>query len=45
MLIALVFSIVLFAGLAAYASIIFGTVARGVAIPQEILVSKESGDE
>ncbi|MGB8359891.1 MAG: cbb3-type cytochrome c oxidase subunit I [Acidimicrobiia bacterium] len=45
MLIALIFSIVLFAGLAAYASIIFGTVARGAAIPQEFLVSKESGDE
>lgn len=41
----LVFAIVLFVGLATYASIVFGTVARGTAIPQEVLISKEADDE
>jgi cytochrome c oxidase cbb3-type subunit 1/cytochrome c oxidase cbb3-type subunit I/II len=45
MLVALLFGIVLFAGLGRYASIIFGTVARGRSIPQEVLVSKESSGE
>lgn len=44
-LIALLFGIVLFVGLGRYAVIVFGTVARGEAMPQEILVSKESPDE
>jgi cytochrome c oxidase cbb3-type subunit 1 len=45
LLVALLFAIVLFVGLVRYASIIFATVARGTAIPQEVLVSKEAGDE
>ncbi|MGD2100875.1 MAG: cbb3-type cytochrome c oxidase subunit I [Acidimicrobiia bacterium] len=45
LLIALIFGVVLFVGLAGYASIVFGTVTRGSAIPQELLVSKESADE
>lgn len=44
-LIALVFGIVLFLGLVGYAAIMFGTVTRGRAIPQEVLVSREAGDE
>lgn len=44
-LIALVFAIVLFLGLLGYTGIMFGTVARGHAIPQEVLVSREAGDE
>jgi cbb3-type cytochrome oxidase subunit 1 len=43
--VALVFGIVLFAGLGGYASIVFGTVARGRAIIQEILVDREAPDE
>jgi cytochrome c oxidase cbb3-type subunit I len=43
--VALVFGIVLFAGLGGYASIVFGTVARGKAIAQEILVDREAPDE
>ncbi|MGD2061118.1 MAG: cbb3-type cytochrome c oxidase subunit I [Acidimicrobiia bacterium] len=42
-LIALVFAVVLLGGLGSYASIIFGTVARGKAIPQEVLVAREAG--
>lgn len=44
-LIALVSGIVLFLGLVGYASIMFGTVTRGHAIAQEVLVSRETGDE
>lgn len=43
--VALLFALVLFIGLGGYASIIFGTVARGRTIPQEILVNRETGDE
>lgn len=43
LLVALIFAVVLLAGLGGYASIIFGTVARGKAIPQEILVAREIG--
>jgi cytochrome c oxidase cbb3-type subunit I len=43
--VALVFGIVLFAGLGGYASIVFATVARGKAVAQEILVDRESVDE
>ncbi|HEX6301878.1 MAG TPA: cbb3-type cytochrome c oxidase subunit I [Acidimicrobiia bacterium] len=43
--VALLFAIVLFAGLGGYATIIFGTVARGRSMPQEVLVSKESPGE
>jgi len=45
MFVALLFAIVLYAGLGGYASIIFGTVARGKSMPQEVLVSKESSGE
>ncbi len=45
LLIAFIFGIVLLAGLGGYASIVFGTVARGRAIPQEVLVSREATDE
>ena len=48
-LIALLFGVILFLGVVGYASIVFGTVARGRAIPQEILVTRdpyvETGDE
>jgi hypothetical protein len=44
-LVALLFAMVLLAGLGGYASIIFGTVARGKAIPQELLVSRVTADE
>ena len=44
-LVALLFGIVLFLGLGGYVSIVFGTVARGTAIPQEILVSRADSDE
>jgi len=44
-LVALLFAMVLLAGLGGYASIIFGTVARGKAIPQEVLVSRVTADE
>lgn len=43
--VALLFAIVLFAGLGGYATIIFGTVARGKSMPQEVLVNKESPGE
>lgn len=42
---AVVFGIVLFAGLGGYASIVFGTVARGRAASQEVLVAKVARDE
>ncbi|HJS71139.1 MAG TPA: cbb3-type cytochrome c oxidase subunit I [Acidimicrobiia bacterium] len=45
LLVALVFGLILFAGLGGYASIVFGTLARGKAIPQEVLVSREAADE
>jgi cbb3-type cytochrome oxidase subunit 1 len=44
-LVALIFGIVLFLGIGGYVSIVFGTLARGKAIPQEILVSKAADDE
>jgi cbb3-type cytochrome oxidase subunit 1 len=44
-LIAVFFGIVLFLGLIGYASVVFGTVARGRPIAQEVLVSREAGDE
>jgi cbb3-type cytochrome oxidase subunit 1 len=43
--VAVLFGLVLFAGLGGYASILFGTLTRGRAIPQEVLVSREMGDE
>jgi len=43
--IALLFGLVLFMGLGGYVSIIFGTVARGRSIPQEVLVNRETTDE
>ena len=43
--VALLFGIVLFAGIGGYASVLFATLARGKAIPQEVLVSKETPDE
>ena len=43
--IALVFGIVLFGGLGGYFSIVFGTVARGKSIAQEMLVDKEVSSE
>lgn len=43
--VALVFGLILFAGLGGYVSIIFSTVARGKAIPQEVLVSRETSHE
>lgn len=45
LLVAFLFGVVLFAGLGGYVSIIFGTLARGKAIPQEVLVNRETGDE
>lgn len=41
LLVAVLFGVVLFAGLGGYASIIFGTLARGKSISQEILVARE----
>ena len=43
--VALLFGAILFLGLLGYASIVFGTVARGRSIPQEVLVSKGADDE
>lgn len=43
--VALIFGIILFAGLGGYASIVFGTVTRGKAISQEILVDREASNE
>ncbi len=42
-LIGVLFGIVLFLGILGYVGIIFGTVVRGRAIPQEVLVSREVG--
>jgi cbb3-type cytochrome oxidase subunit 1 len=42
---ALIFGVVLFLGLGGYTSIVFGTVARGTAVPQEVLVAREPNDE
>jgi hypothetical protein len=42
LLLAVIFGGVLLLGLAGYVSIVFGTVARGRAIPQEVLVDKEA---
>jgi cytochrome c oxidase cbb3-type subunit 1 len=43
LLVALASAVILLAGLGGYASIVFGTVARGKAIPQEVLVAREAG--
>lgn len=43
--IALLFGVLLFAGVGGYVSVLFGTVARGKAIPQEVLVAKVGSDE
>lgn len=45
MFIAFLFGIVLFAGLGGYVSIVYGTVARGRAVLQEVLVAREASDE
>ncbi len=45
LLVGLAFGVVLFLGLGGYAAIVFGTVARGAAIPQEVLVAKDDDDE
>lgn len=45
LLVAILFAFVTFAGQLAYASTVFGTVTRGKATTQEILVSSESNDE
>lgn len=45
LLLALVFGLVLLAGLAGQFSVIFGTVTRGHAIPQELLVPAGADDE
>lgn len=45
MFIAFLFGIILFAALGGYAAVVFGTVARGRTIPQEVLVSRETVDE
>jgi len=42
LLIAVVFGGILLLGLAGYSSILFGTVARGRSIPQEVLVDREA---
>lgn len=44
LLAAAIFGVVLLAGLARYTFIIFGTLARGKAIPQEVLVDREATD-
>jgi cbb3-type cytochrome oxidase subunit 1 len=43
LLFAVAFAVVLLFGLGGYASIVFGTVTRGKAIPQEVLVAREAG--
>jgi len=44
LLVAVLFGFVLFAGIGGYLSIVFGTVSRGHAIPQEVLVSRERAE-
>jgi hypothetical protein len=44
-LIALIFGAVLAAGLGGYTFTLLGTIARGKAIPQEILVDRDGPDE
>jgi cytochrome c oxidase cbb3-type subunit 1 len=44
LLVALFFGLVLFAGLYGYASIVFGTIARGKSMPQEVLVARHVED-
>lgn len=41
LLVALLFALILFAGLGGYASIVFGTLARGKSMPQELLVARQ----
>jgi len=45
MLLALIAAFVAFAGHLAYASTVLGTVVKGKAVPQEVLVGAEHGDE
>lgn len=44
LLVALLFGLVLFAGLGGYVSIVFGTIARGKSMPQEVLVARQVED-
>lgn len=44
LLVAIVFGFVLLGGVGGYASIVFGTVTRGKAIPQEVLVEIEAAE-
>lgn len=44
LLVAVLFGFVLFAGIGGYLSIVFGTVSRGHAIAQEVLVSREPAE-
>jgi len=44
-LVALIFGIILFLGQLSYTALVTGTVTRGKAIPQEVLVAKETSDE
>jgi cytochrome c oxidase cbb3-type subunit I len=43
--VAFLFGFVLLAGLGGYVAIVFGTVVRGTAVPQEVLLSRETADE
>jgi hypothetical protein len=42
---ALIFGIILYLGQLSYTTLVVGTVTRGRAIPQEVLVAKETSDE
>lgn len=41
LLVALIFAVVLFAGLGGYVSVVFGTLTRGKSMPQEVLVARQ----
>lgn len=43
--VSLIFALILFAGLGGYASIVFGTVARGRSMPQELLVARQAPED
>jgi cytochrome c oxidase cbb3-type subunit 1/cytochrome c oxidase cbb3-type subunit I/II len=45
MLLAVIFGFVLFLGQLGFVNVMFGTLSRGKAIPQEVLVPKDPGDE
>lgn len=45
LLVALLFAIVLLVGLGGYASIVFGTLTRGKAIPQEVLMARHDQED